>query len=152
MQRKRKLFFLQVFFWALLSVSVLIMPIMAEMWLESIYTIPIEINNTPVIINGILFWGSLLGLICFSIIFNKERRKSSFTVNKAEGYDRWGLIHFRQNRTALIADLMMCASLIGFVILCVAGNPIPLLTFTMLAVFIFSFGMKYSDCCALKIL
>ena len=139
MQRKKKLFLLQVAFLALFAVSVLIMPIMARLWIVS-DGVPVVFNNTPMIINGGLFWGSLIGLICCSVIFNRERRKSSFTVNKEEGYDRLGLLHFRQNKAAFIADVVMFISLAVFIILCLLGNQVPVLTFVMLAVFVFSFG------------
>lgn len=134
MQRKRKLFLLQVVCLALFSVSVLIMPMMGKLWMNSK-------SNTAMIFNGALFWLSLIALMCSIIRFNNQRKRSSFTTKKVEGYRQLGLIHFGQNKVAMASDVAMCVSLIAFIILSIWASQLQILIFLMLAMFMFSFGM-----------
>ena len=134
MKNKKKVFKVQIIALAALALSVFIMPIFSEIWMKSN-------NNWIIVVNGLLFWTSFLTLTVVSIYFCRMRRRSSFTKNKMPGYNRLGLIHFCQNSEAKIADIMMCISVICFLGMMIGDVGVPKITFFVLGILIFSFGM-----------
>lgn len=134
MSHKVKVFKAQIIALAALALSVFIMPICSKMELESG-------GNGLLIINGLLFWGSLLSLTAISVYFCLLRRRSDFTKQKLPGYKRLGLIHFWQNPRAKIADIIMIVSVVAFVGWMIWKNGTTEVAFFLLAIFLFSFGM-----------
>lgn len=90
--------------------------------------------------SGAVFWIGLIGTILMALKIN-SRRKTSYRFNEAFGNQKQlGLIHFFQNRQALIVDIAMIISIIALIIAkgCYANLQV---VYVIIAVFIFSFGM-----------
>lgn len=111
----------------------------------SIFLVPIvngfkNITKIPMYMVGVLFWISFISTIGMAIRINNSRRRSSVFNSRYHGLKKLALIHFFQNRKALIADVIMFASLITFVIGRFRAWNTTLL-FLLVSMFVFSFGM-----------
>lgn len=130
-QQRKRMFYLYAVFLAILSISVLIMPFgfkMADKTMKLTYT------------SGFLFWIGLIGTIVMAIYITLSRHRSQGFAKLYPNHKRLGLIHFFQNMSALICDILMFASLIGFIITRILiGTTI--FPFIFLSILIFSFGM-----------
>lgn len=129
-QRKRMLYLYTAFLTAL-SASVFIMPFGIKM-----------ADNSMIITytSGILFWIGLIGTIAMAVFITYSRRRSKGFQQVYPNHRRLGLIHFFQNMPALVCDILMFISLIGFIITRIwVGTTI--WPFIFLSVLIFSFGM-----------
>ena len=130
-QRRRRMFYLYTIFLVGLSVSVFIMPIGFKTEDKSMIL---------TYISGTLFWIGLLGTIVMAIWITLSRRQSQGFAKIHPNHNRLGLIHFFQNKPALICDIMMFVSLFGFIITRIlVGTTI--WPFIFLSILIFSFGM-----------
>lgn len=62
------------------------------------------------------FWLTTVLAYVFLFLFSRKRKKSDPKQEKT-GIARWGLLRFFSNRPAMLADLLMLASLVAFVVL-----------------------------------
>ena len=122
-------FGLYLLFLAIISVSIILMPFTVD-------------NNAiiPIWLSGSLFWIGLLGVIVTVIMINKGRKKDTSFRKKQKGSKQFGLIHFFQNKLAIVFDTIMFSAIICFILFSLTVN-INLLQFICLSVFVFSFGM-----------
>lgn len=134
MKRRKKLGIAQVVALSMVAFSVLCMPFTDYLvrWLQ---------NEIPIYINGALFWLSILILIVITVRLTGLRKRSAFYKKNVEGCKQIGLIHFFQNKWAIFVDVMMILALAGFVGVLVWAPQYLILSFVLLAVFVFSFGM-----------
>lgn len=111
----------------------------------SIFLIPIvngfkDSTKIPMYMVGALFWIALISTVGMAIRINNSRRRSSAFNIKYEGLRKLGLIHFFQNKKALIMDAIMFVSLLAFIIArFLTWNTI--IQFLFVSMFAFSFGM-----------
>ncbi|MBQ2943199.1 MAG: hypothetical protein IJD93_00670 [Ruminococcus sp.] len=124
-----------VFFFLLLSVSFLLMPIGNETSAEgiSIYSF----------IAGLVFWISLImGIVTQCIL--AYRRKTWYVMNRARkvrSTQRIGLFSFFENTYAAVADVVAIISLIGLIIALFATQGIGYICYVLFSLFVFSFSM-----------
>lgn len=126
-----KKFYLYIFFLFLLSLSVAIMPCVSYIS---------ESMRLWSVINGILFWSGVGGVIFFALNINKSRCIDKNYNKKYAEKITPGIILFFQNEHAKIADIIMFISIIGIVITVVFTKN-NIIIFIMISAFIFSFGM-----------
>ncbi len=128
--RKRKqLMWLYVFFLALLTVSIFLMPVS-------------NIKDDSVVIlylSSATFWIGLVGTIYSAIKINHSRRVYS-KFNDIAWNRQIGLINFFRNKPAIVFDIIMFVSLVGFVVSEVYIKNL-IVTFIFFALFVFCFGM-----------
>lgn len=129
--RRQQMFRYYVISLATLSFSIFLMPIVNSFKNET---------KIPMYIVGALFWIALLSTIRMAIRINSSRRKNSAFNSKYGNLKRLALIHFFQNKKALIMDAIMFASLIAFVITRLVTNNL-IIQFLFVSMFAFSFGM-----------
>lgn len=129
--QKKQMLYLYMAFLAALSISVFLMPIGIEI-----------ADRTRILtyLSGVMFWVSLAGTISIALFITYKRKKSKEFANDNSGRKRWGVIHFFQNRPAIISDVLLFVSLIGFIITRVLSET-TIFPFVFLSLFIFSFGM-----------
>ena len=116
---------------AILSLSIFLMPIVNGFK---------ENTKIPMLMDGISFWIALISTVGMAIRINNSRRRSSTFNMNYEGLKKLGLIHFFQNKQALIMDMIMFASLITFVVARFLVWNITV-QFLFVSMFAFSFGM-----------
>lgn len=130
-RQRRRMLYLYSLFLAVLSISVFLMPFGMKKTI---------ISKIPTYISGAMFWIGLLGTIAMALYITYSRRRSRGFAKVYPNHKRLGLIHFFQNRSAFICDILMLISLIGFIITRIwVGATIWLYGF--LSVLTFSFGM-----------
>lgn len=129
--QKKQMLYLYMAFLAALSISVFLMPIGIEI-----------ADRTRILtyLSGVMFWVSLFGTISIALFINYKRKKSKEFANDASGSKRWGIIHFFQNKPAIISDVLLFVSLIGFIITRILSET-TIFPVVFLSLFIFSFGM-----------
>ena len=116
---------------ATLSISIFLMPIVNGFK---------DSTKIPMYMVGALFWIALISTVGMAIRINNSRRRSSAFNIKYEGLRKLGLIHFFQNKKALIMDAIMFASLLVFIVArFLTWNTI--VQFLFVSMFAFSFGM-----------
>ena len=116
---------------AILSLSIFLMPIVNGFK---------ESTKIPMLMDGVLFWIALISTVGMAIRINNSRRRSSAFNKNYEGLKKLGLIHFFQNKLALIMDMIMFASLITFIVARFLAWNITV-QFLFVSMFAFSFGM-----------
>jgi len=118
-------------FLAVLSIGILLMPV---------GSICKEKTKIVMYLSGLAFWIGIIGTTYMTFKINRSR-KVSYRFNEQFG-DRkqFGLIHFFQNKEAMIADLILFISIIGFVIAKICTDQLIVL-YTFFAIFVFAFGM-----------
>lgn len=130
-KRRRKMMWLYTGFLALLAISVCLMPIGSSLK---------EKTTIIMYISGVAFWIGLIGTICMAVKINNSR-KNSYRFNERFGnHKQLGVVHFLQNTEAIIADIAMFVSIVAFIIAKIWISEI-IVSFILLAIFIFSFGM-----------
>lgn len=129
--RRQKMFRFYVISLATLSFSIFLMPIVNSIKNDT---------KIPMYIVGALFWIALLSTIRMAIRINSSRRKNSAFNSKYGNLKKLALIHFFQNKKALIMDAVMFASLIAFVITRLVTDNL-IIQFLFVSMFAFSFGM-----------
>lgn len=127
---KRLWFGLSIFFLAMTSLSVVIMPYNSRNY---------GVTDMK-ILTGIMFWSGLTGTLFFAALINYFRRKDKLFNKAAEKYNRLALTHFFQNLPAKIFDSLMIISVAGF-IACVAFKASVDVSFVFISAIIFTFGM-----------
>ena len=127
---KRSLFALNIFFLAMLSMSIAIMP----------YNSNTDGVTNMKILTGVMFWLGSIGTILFASIINYFRCKDKLFNKAAEKYNKLGLTHFFQNLPAKIFDSLLMIALIGFILSLVFNFALSV-KFIFLSAIIFSFGM-----------
>lgn len=126
---------LSIFFFLMLSVSFLLMPLGSETSTESI--------SPYTLVAGLMFWISIIMGIATQCVL-ASRRKSWYTIHrirKARAPQKIGLISFFKNFYAIIADIVAFVSLIGLVISMVATQGTGYICYVFVSLFILSFSM-----------
>jgi len=130
-KQRRQWFLLYITFLFLLSEAILFMPFANERK---------ETSPTMLYIAGATFWFGLLGVIVMALVINSARKRSQRFNKLYPGLKQLGVVHFFRNKPAVIADLVMFVSIIGFIIATSLRAKL-LLSFLLLAISVFSFGM-----------
>ena len=130
-RRKKKLFIGYVVFLAILAISFLLMPIASANK---------EKARGLLLLSGNAFWLGLIGTLLIAVAINKDRKNNKTYKTENSKMKQLGLINFFRNQEALVADVLMFVSILGFIItrLC-SGNLY--WSFIFLALFVFTFGM-----------
>ncbi len=126
MKKKRNLFFLllSVVGFLLVSVSFLLMPLNSD-------------SSEPNVFVGVLFWCSLLiGIVSQVILTLRVKR----TEHNNSGR-RLGLLMFFQNPYAIISDIVLIISIIGFTVTMIVTNGLHYSCYIFLAMTVFFFSM-----------
>lgn len=129
-RRRRFMFTTYVGFLCLWSISFLLMPLSSSSKEKSFL----------LFLPGLSFWIGLLGTIVTAFYIN-IRRKRSFRFNALyPDMKKIGVVHFFQNQWAVVFDITLFVSIIGYVIakIYIRGLTIQ---FIFLSLFAFSFGM-----------
>lgn len=130
-RHKQKMLKCYVLALTLLSFSIILMPIVSKFN---------DSTKIPMYIVGLLFWTAMILIIITVVRINKSRKRSLGFNTKYAGLKKLGLIHFFQNKNAVIADIIMFGSLIAFVLsLLLAWNT--MVQFIFFSMLLFSFGM-----------
>ena len=128
---RTKRYRLFVVFLLVLSASFLLMP----------FSMSIDGAINPLIyFSGACFWIGLIGTIGFAISINTLRKSDKEFQENYANTKRIGIIQFFTNKSAMIADIVMIISLIVLIIVRVLKGNI-ILSFILIALFVFSFGM-----------
>ena len=127
---KRLLFSFNILFLVILSVSVSIMP----------YNSKTDGVTDMKILTGVMFWLGLIGTMLFASLINYFRRKDKLFNKAAEKYNKLALIHFFQNRPAMVFDVILILTVLGFVAILIFDLNL-FFKFSFLSAIIFSFGM-----------
>lgn len=131
MDSKKRLLSVYILFLALLSLSISVMPF------------AVRLSDKIMLLSylsGIMFWSGLTGTIVSAAVITRSKRKSRQFSKENPECRKIGIIHFFQNRTAAVYDILMGIVFAGLVITCVLlpTSSVPLV---FLSLFIFSFGM-----------
>ena len=97
-------------------------------------------TRLPMYLTGVLFWITFIATIATAIKINTSRRRSSVFNNNYPGLKKLALIHFFQNKPAVIADVAMFVSLLTFVTSRFLDWNLKI-QFLLMSMFVFSFGM-----------
>lgn len=126
-RRQGRLFVLYTVSLALVSISILLMPVGVD-------TIAVSY------LSGALFWIGVIGAILTAAFITRSRRRSQNFASKYPHLRKWGVVHFFQNKYAFFCDVLMFLSVIGFVVTRIwfekTTSP-----FIFLSLSIFFFGM-----------
>ena len=124
-----------IFFFFMLAVSFLLMPLESETPTESlsIYTL----------VAGLMFWISIMmGIVTQCVL--AHRRKSWHTIHrikKARLSQRVGIISFFQNTYAAVADVFTILSILGLIIAMIVTQGMGYVCYILVCLFVFSFSM-----------
>ena len=99
-----------------------------------------EITKIPLYVIGLLFWIGLIGTILSAVKINISRKSSPVFRELYGDKAKLGLIHFFQNRLAIIFDFVLFLSIIGLIISRIVFNSLSI-QFILISILIFSFGM-----------
>lgn len=129
-QRKRMLY-LYMLFLAVISLSVLLMPIGVK---------TAESTMLVTYISGVLFWVGLVGTAFMAVFITYSRHHSRGFKNNYPHLRRLGIIHFFQNTPSIVCDIVMFVSLVCFAVARIWFGR-TFYPFLFLSILIFSFGM-----------
>lgn len=130
-QKRRQWLLFYTAFLFILSVAIMFMPVANAVK---------EKSQVLLYFTGAFFWTGLLGVAITAIIINRARRLNMRFNKMYPGRTQVGAVHFFQNVPAIVADAIMFAAIVGFII-AMALEARQGYTFLFLAVFVFSFGM-----------
>ena len=130
-KQRKLLLYLYTACLAVLSVSVFLMPFGMQQADQSM---------AMTYVAGGLFWTGLLGTVVVAACITHFRRQSREFAKLYAKHKRLGLIHFFQNKEALVCDVLMFGSFIGFIIARIWAET-TVWPFVFLSVLIFTFGM-----------
>lgn len=131
MWRRKEMMILYSSFLFLISLSIVLMPIANDVKSKSYILLYFA---------GACFWIGLVGVVYMLLKINRKRRDNYRFNESFNNQKQLGIIHFFQNTEALITDVIMFMSLVGFVITKIFSSNL-YISFIISAVFIFSFGM-----------
>ena len=120
-----------VIFLILVSLSVALMPLGTKIK---------EISKLPLNAIGLLLWIGLIGTILSAVRINISRKRSPVFKDLYGNKKKLGLIHFFQNRYAIICDCALFLSIIGLILSRFVFNHLGI-RFIFISLFVFSFGM-----------
>lgn len=133
------IFRLYVLFLAMISLSIVLMPVVGS-YDRRFYSV------TPLV--GIIFYVGLIGVIVSIILINKKRKAYGSKFNKKFDLFKCGMFSFFQNKIAMIFDIIMMGAFAIMVVLFImyAINvyyyfKTIYFLFVVISIFIFSFGM-----------
>ncbi len=129
--RRQRMFCCYVRSLAALALSIILMPI--------VYYLR-NTTRIPMYIVAVLFWMALFLTIRMAVNINNSRRRNSAFNKKYKTLKKLALIHFFQNKMALIMDSIMFVSLIAFVVMHFITDNL-VIHFLFVSMFAFSFGM-----------
>lgn len=126
---------ISIFFFFMLSVSFLLMPLGSETPTESI--------SLYTLVAGLMFWISIvMGIVTQCVL--AYRRKDWYVIHrirKARASQKIGFVSFFKNTYAAIADVVAIFSLIGLVIAMIATHGSGYICYVFVSLFVFSFSM-----------
>lgn len=129
--QKQRMLVIYIVSLALFALSILLMPFVNAGKRDS---------KIPMYLDGALFWVSGISTIYQAIRINHSRRINAVFNKEYPGLKKLALLHFFQNKPALVMDLMMFISLSAFAIgRFLAWNL--KVQFFLISMFVFSFGM-----------
>ena len=114
-----------------LSLSVFLMPIVNGIKTST---------KIPIYMDGALFWIAFISTVRMVVKINRSRRRSPSFNERYGELKKLGLIHFFQNKEAVIMDAMMFVSLIAFIVVRFLRWSTTV-CFLFVSMFLFSFGM-----------
>lgn len=130
-RRRKRMLGMYIVFLLILTLGIVLMPIGSTVK---------EKTMVIMYVSGVFFWIGIAGTIYMALKIN-SCRKNSYRFNEQAGNEKqFGLIHFFQNREAKIIDVVMFVSIIGFIITKICTSEL-IISFILLALFVFSFGM-----------
>ena len=124
-----------IFFFLMLSVSFLLMPLGGDA--------PTEEISSYAIVSGIIFWLSILMGSATQYVL-AYRRRSWYKINrlrKVRTAQKIGLISFFKNTYAVVADAIAILSLLGLVIAMIVTQGTGYICYVFVSLFVFSFSM-----------
>lgn len=126
---------LSIFFFLMLAVSFLLMPLGSETHTENI--------SAYTMVAGLMFWISIImGIVTQCVL--AHRRRSWYVIHrvrKVRATQRVGLLSFFKNFYATVADAVTIFSLIGLVIAMIATQGTGYICYVLVSLFVFSFSM-----------
>lgn len=131
MRRRKRMIWLYTEFLFIWSLSIAIMPL-GSMMKES--------SRLPMYLSGAMFWIGFAGTVGMTIRINYCRRNSYGFNEQFPKLKQFGLIHFFQNKAAIVADVAMFVSIIGIIVSRFVTNNL-FSVFLFIAIFLFAFGM-----------
>lgn len=124
-----------IFFFLMLAVSFLLMPLGSE--------IPTESISTYTLVAGLMFWISIImGIVTQCVL--AFRRKSWYVIHRIKEErtsQKIGLVSFFQNIYATVADVVAILSLVGLVIAMIETQGTGYICYVFVSLFVFSFSM-----------
>lgn len=130
-RRRKHMLWLFMGFLAVLSIGIILMPI---------GSMNKEKTMLLMYLSGAAFWIGIIGTVYMTFKINRSR-KGSYRFNEQFGNQKqFGLIHFFQNKEAMLVDVCMFISIIGFIIAKICSSHL-VVSFIFLALFVFTFGM-----------
>lgn len=134
----KQLLILSCLFFLLLAISFMLMPLgntaNADRGLQ-------EETDPMLIFTGGLFWVSLLAGIISQIAVAGVWKKWCKKNSRNSSHRRVGLLALFQNKPAMVADIALAISLVGFPVTMKLTNGTGYICFVMIAVLVFSFCM-----------
>ena len=129
--RQRRLFYLYLGCMLVCAFTIALMPVASLL---------AEEKRVFLILDGMFFWLGIAGALASCVLINRKRKGSMAFTGRYPKLKRLGLIHFFQNRAALIADIAMFVLTAGIVIVRIITDNVFIL-FPLLAGIVFAFGM-----------
>ena len=126
---------LSIFFFLMLSISFLLMPLGSET--------PTENISAYTMIAGLMFWISIImGIVTQCVLAHRRRSWHVIhRIRKVRATQKVGLISFFKNSYATVADAVTILSLIGLVIAMIATQGTGYICYVLVSLFVFSFSM-----------
>ncbi len=116
---------------AVLSLSLIMMPIVNGIK---------EKTKIPMYAVGVLFWVGLIMTVVMAVRINNARKRDTAFQKRRGNHKKMSLIHFFQNKKALVSDVAMLASLTALVVACFTTENV-FVHFSLVSLLVFSFGM-----------
>lgn len=130
-KKKRYIFLVQVIALGMVSLSILCMPF------QNI----LSNSSRDIIVSYLIatvFWMGIALFLACSIWEAGKNRKGAKGRRKRQ---MPGILRFCSTRAAAWADVIMTASLLGFIAVCIWAKEQQITAFVLLAIFVFAFGM-----------
>lgn len=132
--RGARLLICQIGFLGLLAIDILCMPLTELVWYG-------RASKWVVYVIATMFWVSWIAIIAATLLLSRVRESALRKKPDLTRYRGVGVVKFFQNKYAVVADIVMSVALIAFVAVILWAEHLLVLSFILLAILIFSFGM-----------